>query len=96
MRAPSSASVVAVASRPLTYARDRPSVGITRRDDVLVVAHHEPALDACLGSSGANDRRIRAPADQQVDRFDHHRLACTGLARERGQARAVARGRGFR
>ncbi len=73
-----------------TVGRDHP------RHDVLVVADHEPAFDPCLGRARADDRRIGATADQQVDRLDQHRLAGTGLAGERGQTRAAARDRASR
>jgi hypothetical protein len=68
----------------------RPSVGgdhpgqhdlvgaVGRRDE-------QPAVDPCLGCSGADHGGVGAPADEQLDRLDEHRLAGPGLAGERRQ-----------
>src|SRR5687768_18594808 len=42
-----------------------------------------------LGALGAfaHQAAIAAPADQELDRVDQDRLACAGLAGERGEAR---------
>ena len=54
----------------------------------LVLTDHEPALDRALRRAVADDAAVGAPADEQLDGVDEQRLACTGLAREGGHARA--------
>ena len=81
-RAPST-----VASRPSTYARARPSAGSTRASTALgAVRADEAALDARFSRAVADQRRVGARAEQQLDRFDQQRLARAGLARDRGEA----------
>ena len=41
----------------------------------LVVADDEAAVDAGLVGAGAHDRGVGAPADEQLERLDEHRLA---------------------
>ena len=62
--------------------RCRPATALGRHDPrqhQLVVAGDEAAVDACLGRPGPHDRRVGPTADEQLDRFDEHRLAGTRL-----------------
>ena len=66
----------------------RPAVGWDDAGyDVFLLADNEPAVDACLDRSGSHEGRISTSADQQVDRFDQHRLARACLSGEGGQPR---------
>ena len=54
----------------------------------LVLADHEPPLDRALRRAVADGTGVRPPSDEQLDGVDEQRLACSGLARECGHARA--------
>ena len=50
----------------------------------VTVGHLDPAVDAGLRGTNAHHRRVGTTADQQLDGFDEHGLARTGLAGECG------------
>ncbi|MDZ7733503.1 MAG: hypothetical protein U5R31_10750 [Acidimicrobiia bacterium] len=52
----------------------------------LLVAVDEAALHHRFRGTGPHHRRLGAPADEEVDGLDHHRLARARLAGERGHA----------
>ncbi|CAB4813338.1 unannotated protein [freshwater metagenome] len=54
----------------------------------LIVADNEAALDPCLISARPNEGAVGAPAQQEFDRTNEHRLSSPGLAREHGEAGA--------
>ena len=81
-RPPHSASVETGASRPLRYARERPSRGTTRVEHDFVVADHEASFDRRFVGTGTHQHRVGPRAHEQFDRLDHHRLAGPGLTRE--------------
>ena len=57
------------------------------RENDLVVADDEPALDPRFGGAVAHRAGIGAAATQQFERVDEQGLARTGLARDHGHAR---------
>ena len=67
------------------YARDRPSVGTTRLSTTSSSSIDETRVDASFGSAVADDRRIGAATDDELERLDEHRLAGAGLPRDGGQ-----------
>ena len=96
-----------VAERPLTSARVRPSAPIRRASTTSsasagsrspssprsALGQLEDALDVGLGRARPDDARLRAPAEQQVERVGEHGLARAGLAREHVEAAARAAAR---
>ena len=59
-----------------------------RQDDLAAGAGvHESTLDARLGRAVADERRVGATSDEELDRLDEQGLAGAGLARDRHQSR---------
>ena len=78
---------MAVAIRPSTYARVRPSAGTTRAEHALLARLvDEATLDARLGRAVAHQRRIRPASQQELEGFDHQGLAGAGLAGQGDEA----------
>ena len=69
----------------------RPAAPVQRDDArehdlVAGVGVDESAFDARLGGAVADERRVGASADEELERLDEQRLARAGLAGDRGEA----------
>jgi hypothetical protein len=64
-----------------------PFPGHDPAEDDLLVTRQEPPLDRRLRRTRPHERRIGAPAEQQLDRLHDERLAGAGLAGDGRHAR---------